>query len=83
MAQTPVSPKDPAELLIEVARTSFARSHEKIVHCLNQLSDDDLHYRPFDSQNSISNIILHLCGNVRHRSGWEPCGHGPAFWGHL
>ncbi len=37
----------------------------KIEHCLNQLGDADVHWRARSSQNSISNIILHLCGNVR------------------
>ena len=75
MAQTYAKQQDPAALLIEVARTSFARSHEKIVHCVNQLCDDELHWRPFEGQNSISNVILHLCGNVRQ---WIIAGVGGA-----
>lgn len=37
----------------------------KIVHCLHQISDDELWWRPDESQNSIANLILHNCGNLR------------------
>lgn len=38
---------------------------ERIKHCLNQLNDEQLWWRPTPSLNSIGNLILHLCGNVR------------------
>jgi uncharacterized damage-inducible protein DinB len=38
---------------------------KKMRHCLDQLSDEQVNWRPFEQQNSIANIILHLCGNVR------------------
>jgi len=38
---------------------------KKIRHCLDQLSDEHVNWRPFEQQNSIANVILHLCGNVR------------------
>lgn len=38
---------------------------KKIEHCLEQLRDDDLWWRQQASHNSIQNILLHLCGNVR------------------
>ena len=37
----------------------------KIRHCVQQLSEDQLWWRPTESMNSIANLILHLCGNVR------------------
>lgn len=37
----------------------------RIRHCLNQLTDEQVWWRPSDVQNSIANLILHLCGNVR------------------
>jgi Protein of unknown function (DUF1572) len=46
------------------ARKVLGRNFEKIVHCLEQLSDDDVNWRPFAGANSIGNIITHLCGNV-------------------
>jgi hypothetical protein len=37
----------------------------KIKHCLDQLSDEQVWWRSQPSLNSIGNLILHLCGNVR------------------
>ena len=37
----------------------------RIKHCLNQLSDEQIWWRAAPSLNSIGNLILHLCGNVR------------------
>jgi hypothetical protein len=50
--------------LLKELRHVFAAAHGKITHCVDQLNDDQLNWRPFESQNSIANIILHLCGNV-------------------
>ena len=38
---------------------------ERIKHCLGQLNDDLVWRRSKPSLNSIGNLILHLCGNVR------------------
>ena len=37
----------------------------KIKHCVNQLTDDQLWWRPSESMNSVANLLLHLCGNLR------------------
>lgn len=37
----------------------------KIDHCASQLNDQQIWWRPEESMNSIANLILHLCGNVR------------------
>ncbi len=37
----------------------------KIKHCLGQLSDEQVWRRSQPSLNSIGNLILHLCGNLR------------------
>jgi hypothetical protein len=50
---------------VAAARYRLDDSLAQIEHCLEQLSDDDLHWRPFEGHNSVSNIILHLCGNLR------------------
>lgn len=36
----------------------------KITHCLDQLTDEQVWWRPSASMNSIANLILHVCGNV-------------------
>ena len=38
---------------------------DRIKHCLGQLTDEQAWWRPSESMNSIGNLILHLCGNVR------------------
>src|SRR5207245_654905 len=45
----------------------------RIKHCLAQLRDDQIWHRSPPSLNSIGNLILHLCGNVRQ---WIVCGVG-------
>jgi hypothetical protein len=37
----------------------------RIKHCLGQLTDEQVWWRSRPSLNSIGNLILHLCGNVR------------------
>ena len=37
----------------------------KIRHCVDQLSDEQLWWRPAESMNSIGNLVLHLAGNLR------------------
>jgi uncharacterized damage-inducible protein DinB len=39
--------------------------HPKIQQCLEQLTDEQIWWRPNPSSNSIGNLVLHLCGNVR------------------
>jgi hypothetical protein len=48
---------------------------ERIKHCLGQLSDGQVWQRSQPSLNSIGNLILHLCGNVRQ---WIVAGVGGA-----
>lgn len=38
---------------------------ERIVHCLDQLEEEHIWYRPDNSVNSIGIILNHLCGNLR------------------
>ncbi|MBX9791887.1 MAG: DUF1572 domain-containing protein [Pirellulales bacterium] len=51
-------------VLAESQRT-LAHALAKIEHCLTQLTDEDVWWRPQPTHNSIQNIVLHLCGNVR------------------
>jgi hypothetical protein len=46
-------------------RRRLAACHQKIKHCLGQLNEAQLWWRPVESMNSIGNLLLHLCGNVR------------------
>lgn len=48
---------------------------QKIQHCLAQLSDEQVWWRPNESMNSMGNLVLHICGNVRQ---WVVSGLGGA-----
>ena len=37
----------------------------KIERCFEQLTDEQIWYRPNEASNSIGNLVLHLCGNAR------------------
>jgi hypothetical protein len=50
---------------IEVARRHMADRVGRIKHCVDQLDDSQVWWRPDESMNSIANILLHLCGNLR------------------
>jgi uncharacterized damage-inducible protein DinB len=47
----------------------------KIERCLEQLTDEQIWWRPNAESNSIGNLVLHLCGNARQ---WIVCGLGSA-----
>jgi hypothetical protein len=49
---------------ISVTRRALNHSLTKITHCFDQLEDSHMGWRPFEQQNSLTNIILHLCGNI-------------------
>lgn len=37
----------------------------RIAGCLEQLSDEEIWWRPNEASNSIGNLVLHICGNMR------------------
>jgi hypothetical protein len=47
----------------------------RITHCLGQLTDEQVWWRSGSSLNSIGNLVLHLCGNLRQ---WILAGLGGA-----
>jgi uncharacterized damage-inducible protein DinB len=38
---------------------------KRIIKCLNEIDETEIWQRPNENSNSIGNIILHLCGNIR------------------
>ncbi len=52
-------------LIVEVKRRLIEEGQVRIEKCLNQLNDKEIWYRPNQNSNSIGNLVLHLCGNVR------------------
>src|SRR5262245_12247263 len=57
--------KSDSEAFLQCARSALAKGVRKIKHCLNQLDDTQLWHRPLPEMNSIANILIHLCGNLR------------------
>ena len=46
-------------------RALLDQSLQKIVHCLEQIEEHHLWYRPVRDLNSIGNLLLHINGNLR------------------
>lgn len=53
-----------ANLFIQEATKSLREGTEKIQHCVKQLSQEQLWWRPHESMNSIANVLIHLDGNL-------------------
>ena len=76
MMQTPARTSD-----LEISRAFIASASRfltsdflpKIERCLEKLTDEQIWWRANEESNSIGNLILHLCGNVRQ---WIICGIG-------
>ncbi len=66
---------DLAAAIGQAAADELHSALERIRHCLAQLDDDQLWWRPQPDMNSIGNLILHLCGNLRQ---WIVAGLGGA-----
>jgi hypothetical protein len=67
--------QDIRQAFLAEARRRLADCHERIGHCLRQLDDAQLWWRPRPALNSIGNLLLHLCGNLRQ---WIVAGVGGA-----
>lgn len=59
----------------DAACNEIDSSFDKIVHCLDQLSDEQAWWRPTPDMNSIANLMLHVSGNMRQ---WIVAGVGGA-----
>ena len=54
-----------AALIKEVLYRLYDECLPRIDKCLDELSEEHLWWRPNENSNSIGNLVLHLCGNVR------------------
>jgi uncharacterized damage-inducible protein DinB len=52
-------------LVAEVRRRIFEENVPRIKQCLGELAEAEIWYRPNENSNSVGNLVLHLCGNVR------------------
>lgn len=58
----------PSTLITEFIDQSLHYLHlntPRIEKCLGELSEVEVWQRPNDASNSVGNIVLHLCGNIR------------------
>jgi len=55
-----------AEEFIEASRIFLKDDYlPKLAHCVENMPDHDIWWRPNEQSNSVGNLILHLCGNLR------------------
>ena len=67
--------QDVSNALLSGARHQLDEGMKKIEHCLDQLTDEQVWWRPRPEMNSIANLMLHLAGNLRQ---WIVAGVGGA-----
>ena len=66
METTTGNAKTPEAEFIEASRAFLRDDYlPKLLHCVERMSDEDLWWRPNDVSNSVGNLVLHLCGNLR------------------
>ena len=56
-------------LVTETRRRLFGEGIPRIAKCLDVLTEEEIWLKPNENSNSVGNIILHLCGNVRQWLG--------------
>lgn len=52
-------------LVREVLFRLYDECLPRIIRCIEQLEDEQIWWRPNEESNSIGNLVLHLCGNLR------------------
>jgi hypothetical protein len=52
-------------LFVGAMRETLLEGMRKIEHCVGQLDDEQVWWRPRGEMNSIANLMLHLSGNLR------------------
>lgn len=52
-------------LIEEVKRRLLKEGVPRLKKCLAQLTEQEIWHRPNTNSNSMGNLVLHLCGNVR------------------
>src|SRR5438874_9845638 len=63
------------QVFIVAARDCLAEGMRKVEHCVRQLNEEQVWWRPRPEMNSVGNLMLHLAGNVRQ---WIVSGVGGA-----
>ncbi len=50
---------------IEQSIYRIDESTKRVIKCLQEIDEGEIWISPNDNSNSIGNLILHLCGNIR------------------
>ncbi|MFO0951265.1 MAG: DUF1572 family protein [Isosphaeraceae bacterium] len=58
-----------AQLVLSELAQQLADQADLVRHCVGQLSDEQLWWRPSGGQNSIANLLIHVSGNIGQRFG--------------
>ncbi len=43
----------------------FEQSLQRVNKCLHEVTEEEVWYRPNENSNSVANLVLHICGNMR------------------
>lgn len=52
-------------VIAETRKRLFEEGIPRLKKCMDMLSEEDIWIRPNEQSNSVGNLVLHLCGNVR------------------
>ncbi|MNN56142.1 hypothetical protein D3C81_1710580 [compost metagenome] len=55
------------EIILILLKNKFDEILNRILLVINQLTDEQLNWRPNESSNSIANLIVHIEGNIYER----------------
>jgi uncharacterized damage-inducible protein DinB len=58
-----------AKQFLEISASRLEVHSSRIDDCLGRLTHDQLWWRAAEAQNSIANLVLHLCGNLKQYTG--------------
>jgi uncharacterized damage-inducible protein DinB len=58
---------DTNEIVTSHLRSRFSEIKRRMLSVINQLSDEDLHWRPNEESNSIANLVIHIAGVIHQR----------------
>jgi uncharacterized damage-inducible protein DinB len=57
------------EIFLKFSGEKLDQLRSRIHDCIERLSDDQIWLRHSENENSVGNLVLHLCGNVRQWIG--------------
>jgi Protein of unknown function (DUF1572) len=55
------------EIVINNLLSKFEQIKSRMLSVINQLTDDDINWRPNEESNSIANLVIHISGNIHQR----------------